>query len=396
MASQLKLEEILYPTSTTPAITINADNSVTIPTQSTTTVTTTGNVTVGGTLTVGGGALSPQTGFKNRVINGAMTIDQRNGGASVTPADGQYTLDRWIAYRSQSSKYSVQQDAGAVTPPAGFIDYLGVTSLSAYSSLAADYFGIAQFIEGFNIADLGWGTASAQTVTISFWVRASLTGTYPVAFQNSAGNRGYLSTYTISAANTWEYKTITILGDTTGTWLTNNGKGIRVWFDLGSGSDNTGTANVWGSSSPGRTSGSVSVVGTNGATFYVTGVQLEAGSAASPFEFRSIGQEEILCYRYFQTYSNPPLRGVFAGGTSPSRCGMVLPVVMRAQPTATVGALTMFDGGSISTVSSVQQAYLSTKAIEFDLNTVGALTTGRPAIVYMSGTTNNLSVSAEL
>jgi hypothetical protein len=229
-----------------------------------------------------------------------MRIDQRNAGASVTPTDGQYTLDRFRCFRSQSSKYTVQQNAGSVTPPTGFTNYLGVTSTSAYSSISTDYFAVTQFIEGFNVSDLAWGTANAATVTLSFWVRSSLTGTFGGNLTNSAGNRTYCYSYTISSANTWEKKTITILGDTTGTWLTNNSTGVRLWFDLGSGSDAIGAAGSWGTASIARPTGATSVVGTNGATFYITGVQLEKGSTATSFDYRPYGTELDLCQRYCQ------------------------------------------------------------------------------------------------
>ena len=178
--------------------------------------------------------------FVNRIINGDMRIDQRNAGASVTPSGGSYTLDRWSGQTSQTGKYSVQRNAGSVTPPAGFLNYLGVTSLSAYSVTSTDYFNIAQNIEGFNVADLGWGTANAQTITISFWVRSSLTGTFGGALNNSGASRSYPFAYTINAANTWEQKTATIAGDTSGTWLTDNGVGITVTFGLGAGATRSG------------------------------------------------------------------------------------------------------------------------------------------------------------
>jgi len=150
-------------------------------------------------------------GFKNRLINSAMVIDQRNAGASVTPTtSGTYILDRWQGRLTQASKYSVQQNAGSVTPPAGFTYYLGVTSLSAYSLGSGDTFGIQQLIEGYNTADLAWGTANAKTVTLSFWVRSSLTGTFGGAIRNDAGDRSYPFTYTISSANTWTQATVTI------------------------------------------------------------------------------------------------------------------------------------------------------------------------------------------
>jgi len=257
----------------------------------------------GGSNAVFSGVASPPNsmGFRNRIINGNMVIDQRNAGASSTPATDTYTLDRWGYAASQASKFTVQQNAASVTPPAGFTNYLGATVASSVSIAASDFFWIQQFIEGYNIADLGWGTANAQSVTLSFWVRSSLTGTFGGALQNSASNRSYPFTFTISAANTWEFETITIAGDTTGTWLTTNGKGIRLSFGLGVGSDRTGTAGSWAAANYASATGAVSVVGTGSATFYITGVQLEAGSVASPFERRDYGRELILCQRYYET-----------------------------------------------------------------------------------------------
>ena len=240
-------------------------------------------------------------GMRNRIINGAMVIDQRNAGASITPTNTQYTLDRYWAWLSQSSKFSVQQNAGSVTPPAGFTNYLGTTSLSSYSVTSSDYFAIVQTIEGFNTADLAWGTASARPVTLSFWVRSSLTGTFGGSLMNSAQNYSYPFSYTISSANTWEQKFITITGPTAGTWVTNNGKGIQVNFSLGSGSSNSGTAGAWVGSGVISSTGATSVVGTNAATWYVTGVQLEEGSVPTSFEYRQYGTELQLCQRYYET-----------------------------------------------------------------------------------------------
>jgi hypothetical protein len=234
---------------------------------------------------------SSSFGFKNRIINGAMVIDQRNAGASVTATSFNYTVDRWFADVSVTSKFTVQQNAGSVTPPAGFTNYLGVTSTAATSLGAAEFFLLAQPIEGFNVADLSWGTASAATVTLSFWVRSSLTGTFGGVISNSAGNRSYPFTYTISTANTFEQKTITIAGDTTGTWATNNGTGIIIYLNLGTGSTYSGTAGSWSGNTYFSATGATSVVGTSGATFYITGVQLEKGSTATSFDYRPYGTE---------------------------------------------------------------------------------------------------------
>ena len=253
-----------------------------------------------------GGIISPDSSvFRNRIINGAMVIDQRNAGASVTNiAGGVYTIDRWIAYGSQASKFTIQQNAGSVTPPSRFTNYVGITSSSAYTVGSSEEFEIYQWIEGFNFADLGFGTANAKTVTLSFWVRSSLTGTFGGSLQNSASNRSYVFSYTILAANTWEQKTITIAGDTTGTWLTTNGRGIGVLFGLGQGSSMSTTAGSWVSGNYNNVTGGTSVVGTNGATYQITGVQLEAGFTASSFEYRPFGTELNLCQRYFcKTYN---------------------------------------------------------------------------------------------
>ena len=238
---------------------------------------------------------------RNKIINGAMTIDQRNAGAAVTPTNTQYLVDRWWTWLSQASKITAQQNAGGVTPPAGFRTYQGITSSSAYSVLTSDYFALVQHVEAINFTDLAWGTADAKPVTLSFWVRSSLTGTFGGAFANAAQNRSYPFAYTISSANTWEYITITVAGDTSGTWEgATNGIGVRVQFGLGVGSSNSNTAGAWYGANYISATGATSVVGTNGATFYLTGVQLEAGDTATPFEHRSYGDELALCQRYFE------------------------------------------------------------------------------------------------
>jgi hypothetical protein len=239
------------------------------------------------------------TGFKNRIINGAMVIDQRNAGASVTPTfDGQYgSCDRWNYWLSQVSKFSTQQ---STTAPTGFSNSILLTSLSSYSVTGNDYFTVNQKIEGFNFADMMWGTANAQTVTLSFWVRSSLTGTFGGAMTNSAFNRSYPFSYTISAANTWEQKTITIAGDTSGTWVgASNGIGVIAQFSIGAAGTSLGTAGAWTGSYKVSATGATSVVGTSGATFYITGVQLEKGSTATSFDYRPYGTELNLCLRYF-------------------------------------------------------------------------------------------------
>jgi hypothetical protein len=292
------------------------------------------------------GQYAQYTGFKNRIINGAMVIDQRNAGASVTQGTGnQYPVDRFLVVGSVASKFTAQR---STTVPAGFINSIICTSSSAYSVGSSETFVVAQRIEGFNVADLGWGAAGAQSVTLSFWVRSSLTGTFGGALRNSATDRSYPFSYTVSAVNTWEQKTITIAGDTTGTWLTDNGIGINLTFSLGTGSTLSGTAGAWASANYISATGATSVVGTNGATFYITGVQLEKGSTATSFDYRPYGTELALCQRYYyrRNYdqSTVDVVAVFAAYSSGGAWGKIidLPVEMRATPTGSLSSIGHF------------------------------------------------------
>ena len=289
--------------------------------------------------TITANAVTPSVNMKNRIINGAMVIDQRNAGASVTPTAGQYTLDRWTFQLSASSKLTAQQNAGSVTPPAGFTNYLGIVSSSAYSVGSGDYFSVRQIIEGYNIADLAWGTANAKTVTLSFWVRSSLTGTFGGVLTNSNYSRSYPFTYTISSANTWEQKSVTVTGDTSGTWQTTTSAGINVEFGLGVGSTYSGTAGAWAGAAYDSATGAVSVVGTNGATFYITGVQLEEGSTATSFDYRSYGTELQLCQRYYYRIKAAAAQQIIAiSGLNYATNGAIVvvpyPVPLRTAPTA--------------------------------------------------------------
>jgi len=325
-------------------------------------------------------AVTPSVNMKNRIINGNMVIDQRNAGASVTLTTSAYTLDRWFSYATASSKFSIQQDAGAVTPPAGFTDYIGATSLSAYTITSGDYFSIMQRIEGYNVADLGWGTANAKTVTLSFWVRSSLTGTFGGSFRNSAGNRSYAFTYTISSANTWEQKSITVAGDTSGTWLTTNGIGLDVLFSLGTGSSFLGTAGAWAGANYLGATGQVNMVATNGATFYITGVQLEVGSTATSFDYRPYGTELALCQRYCNRFDYANTCAVVTGyiDSATSARGAITFPTMRTSASVSASSGTHFklDNGA--------GAYVGT-GISFD----GATPTSARMILNSSGMTAN-------
>jgi hypothetical protein len=276
--------------------------------------------------------------MRNRIINGAMVIDQRNAGASVT-ANG-YFVDRFSASNTTDGAFSAQQDSDA---PAGFVNSIKFTTTTADASLTGtQILTLFQPIEGYNIADFGWGTASAKTVTLSFWVRSSLTGTFGGGLRNSVAARSYPFSYTISSANTWEYKTVTIAGDTSGTWLKTNGVGLFVNFGLGAGPDRSGTAGAWVGANNISTTGAVSVIGTLSATWYLTGVQLEVGTQATSFEYRQYQQELALCQRYFQVFygsaSGTPLlaRNNAAGANQGPALNIWLKTTMRSAPTGTV------------------------------------------------------------
>ena len=381
---------------TNSTVTLNLPATAgTVLIQDGTNTTTVVNLTATGTVNVGGGNISPQTGFKNRIINGAMTIDQRNAGAAVTNTGGitVYGVDRFAADNGTDAVYTVQQVTDA---PSGFISSAKVTVTTADASIGASQTSsFLQAIEGYNLADLGWGTASAQTVTMSFWVKSSLTGTFGGALRGAASTRSYPFTYTISAANTWEQKVITIVGETTGTWNNTNGVGVQVLFGLAVGSTFSGTPGAWASASLRSATGATNILSTLSATWYITGVQLERGSVATPFEFRSIGTETELCQRYYQksaaTNVVPANGGTSlmtignAWGTSFVRAAWIsFPVVMRASPTITFfrGTETSTDGqwasydGSVWTAATATTAVnLSSFGMTVDLNRTSAFTT---------------------
>jgi hypothetical protein len=262
----------------------------------------TGSPSLPNGLTVGG-VNYPTTGplsNRNKIINGAMVIDQRNAGASVAfTITGYGTVDRIRAILTGApGAYSLQQVSDA---PNGFSKslQLTVTSTDATPTGGRQY-GLQQRVEGFNTADFNFGSAGASTVTLSFWVKCSVTGTFGGVLQNQAGVRSYTFSFSVVAANTWEYKTVTIDGDTTGTWLTDNGSGLFLQFTVGADSAVLTTPNVWSAANFKGPTGQTNLMATSGATFQITGVQLEAGTVATPFEHRSFGQELALCKRYFQ------------------------------------------------------------------------------------------------
>jgi hypothetical protein len=345
-------------------------------------------------------------GFKNRIINGAMVIDQRNSGAVYTsPASNAYQLDRWKC-NVGGGGFDVQQNAGAVTPPAGFSYYYGVTSTAV---TAASNYNIRQIIEGFNTADLAFGTASAKTITLSFWVYSSLTGTFGGSIQNSAANRSYVYSYTIASANTWQQVTATIPGDTSGTWIgATNGTGLVLYITYSAAAGNVGAAGSWTANDYRAPTGQTNVLGTNGATFYITGVQLETGSTATSFDVRSYPTELMMCQRYYEP-TDTTARDVYGSGFFNTTTSVLSfwrwSVEKRAVPSLTAsstagGVITVNyvgSGAQNSAASSITFSVISTKSSRVDLTVASTVTAGSSALLSARGDSGYfLSASAEL
>jgi hypothetical protein len=282
----------------------------------------------------------------NRIINGDMRIDQRNNGASGT-ANQVYTIDRWKYVGSQTAKGTWGQNLGAVTRPSAFPYYLGFQSSSTYSLATADFFILDQIIEADYVSDFAWSTASAQPVTLSFWAYSSLTGAFGGAIANFAQTRSYPFTYSIPTANVWTKIAVTVPGDTGGTWvMSGNAGALFVAFDLGSGATYRGPAGAWVSAAYFGATGSVSVVTTNGATFYVTGVKLEIGSIATPFNRQSTAKSMADCQRYYQTIA---VSGRWYAAAVSTNALNLYWAPMRSSPTATL--ITAGTRGNVSSVT---------------------------------------------
>jgi hypothetical protein len=316
---------------------------------------------------------SPFTGgfaMRNRIINGDMRIDQRNAGAAINNApDGTWAVDRWVRYQNVGAS-NVGRNLNGITPPAGFTNYLGIQISTAGTATSGQYTNFQHYIEGFNSADLAWGTANAQAATISFWVHSSLTGTQGFALQNASSALGYPFTVTINAANTWEYKTVTIPGPTTGTWDTTNGRGITLIADLGMGSSFRFTAGSWQSGNVQGVTGANSLNQTLNATFYITGWQLEKGSTATSFDVRPYAIEEELCQRYLPAWAGSGVYGMgIAANTDDSYIILSLPAPTRVAPTGIYAS-----SGSGFVVSDITSSFSTTSAMSFSQASVYTLT----------------------
>jgi hypothetical protein len=357
---------------------------------------------VTGTASISGGAYISNLGGANKIINGDMAIDQRNAGASVVLASGvTYTVDRMAFQASQASKVTEGQDYGAVTPPAGFSHYLGMKVTTTVSLGASDYFQFWHKIEGLNCSDLNWGTANAKAVTLSFWVYCSTTGTFGGGLSNSGQSRSYPFAYVINVANTWELKTVTIAGDTTGTWLTTNGIGLSVFLGMGIGSTYSTTAGAWAAGTYVSATGATNLMGTLNAVFYVTGVKLEVGTVATPFVPDDYQVSLGKCFRYYENSFAPGtapanaaasnyMVGICGANTSSVTTCHFFEVVKRATPTMTYyrgsnggvsnGVWATYSSGFTSATSMVAET-TGAKGFSVDSNRSAAFTVGSGYIV---------------
>jgi hypothetical protein len=295
--------------------------------------------------------------MRNRIINGAMVIDQRNAGAAINSApDGTWVTDRFICYHNIAT-VNVGQNLNSVTPPAGFTNYLGIQVTGTATAGASQYTNFQHYVEGFNMADLAWGTASASPITMSFWVRSSLTGTQGLAVQNSASNYGYPFTVTINAANTWEYKTVTIPGPTSGTWNTTNGRGITLVVDLGMGSNFRFAAGSWQVGNVQGVTGALNLNQNSNATFYLTGVQLEVGTTATPFEREIYSNTLAKCQRYYEKSYNSNTSLFWTGAVSNANTYyMPVKYATTKRAAATVAFSNISNAGFPNTITAGVQA----------------------------------------
>ena len=338
-------------------------------------------------------------GSRNKIINGAMEINQR--GTAAVDADQKFPSDRFKTAEAGGGNMTGQVVADA---PASFRNSIKVIASTADDcSQAADEYRIMHRIEGNNVVDLYYGNSGAKTITLSFYVKSSLTGNFPVGLENAASNRSHVKEYIINSANTWEKKSVTFVGDETGTWLITNGTGLTVSFVLGAGTNYTGTIDSWQGSRLYRGSSSVQMMATVNATWFVTGVQLEVGSTATDFEYRSFGEELALCQRYcfvMAPSTNASVAPAFARSTTVAFGIAELPVTMRTTPSLAFSANNDFQVqflGSVATSTAMAASpELHKNMIAFTATVSSGLTAGQGMYIRDLNGGATITAAAEL
>ena len=344
------------------------------------------------------------SGMKNRIINGGMDISQR-GTSFASPANGSYTLDRWGVYYVNDGAITITQNSDAPTNNE-FQNSLRVTVNTSDTSIAAgQYSVISQTIEGYNVRDL-----IGRTFTVSFWVRSSKTGIHCFRMCNIGADRSYIVEYTITVADTWQYKTVTITGGlpTAGTWNYTNSEGLYITFSLAVGSTFQTTAGTWNTGNFLGTSNQVNCLDLAGNIFAITGVQLEVGAVATPFEHRLYGAELALCQRYYWRYAPGFISAYIApvSVTTTTNCSAYfsLPVPMRSVPaleqsgTASDYAVVVSNVITALTSMVLSSITYSTSYIKLVPVVSGGLTAGQSGELRLSASvsTGYISFSAEL
>ena len=337
---------------------------------------------------------------RNMVINGAMNVAQRSTSTASVTSSGYHACDRWNLFGTSFGTYTVSQSS---TSPNGFANSLKLDCTTADASPAAgDHFGVQMKFEGQDLQQLQKGTSSAKSVTVSFFVRSNKTGTYTLELDDRDNTRSFSKTYTISSANTWEHKTVTFAGDTTGALDDDNANSFNLSWWLMAGS--TFTSGTFTTGWEARTnanrvsSSNVNLSDSTSNEWYMTGVQMEIGDVDTAFEHRSFADDLQKCKRYFQTYNEPPARGTTSGGST-DRMAFMLPVTMRAAPSVTMsGTLNWYDGQNVGTITGLNATYTEPHSVEFDSTSFasGSSSATRAMVIYNASADGALSMDAEL
>ena len=327
-----------------------------------------------------------QISNRNLVMNGAMRIDQRNDGSAVTVPNGNATFitDRFKIFEDTDGVVTGQRVADA---PVGFFSSLKIDCTTADTSLSASQRLICAYrIEGSDFEHLNFGTANAKTMTLSFYVKSNLTGTFGGVVKNSGDNRVYIFSYSISSANTWERKSVTIAGDTGGTWLVGNNTGLTINWGLALGSNWVSSAGNWGTTDRHGVTGQQNLLSSTSNEWLLTGVQLEEGSVATSFEHKFIGQDLQDCQRYYQIVRGATRNDYRSNNRARTGNNMNYFTEMRANPTASTFATVASQNMDSVTYERVNKRGLNFTAV--GIVTVGG-TDGQELI-------NDVQLSAEL